>query len=767
MKNKNYMSFLVSYLFVALLPFLISLLSYNESLKVTKADAQQSNLASLERSRDIIDQRIQEMDKFLTQLSIVAKESSLSIAKSPYEDTTTIIKIMDFQTNLRPYLSINSFVTELYVFFKNPKVVISPRMSFLKYEQFYGEFFKYSNFAIEQWNDRILNTKNNKVFFPSSTVSIDGINKNMMMYVQSFPIDIGFKGNIIALIPEAEIKEIMDISYMKGNGYFSIADKQNNILVSSQSDFNLNLQDDIDFGNKASNNLVKTIDGNKMLISYTVSPYNGWKYVAAMPYAVVMHKLVYVKRMMIFFAMINVFLIIAGATLMAYQKSKPMKRVMSLFKEKFQITFNGKQDEIDMLDMSLTNLISNNKRMKENIEKQVPMLKNAFFQKLLNGNLGDKNETRWFMDQLNIDELKGEMVVMLVKIKADPLPALGRELDVLSAVKLFVNSKFLKHSNNMYYYDMDYSTGVFIIGSEKGTMNELEISLERIAADLYTSAHENYGVSLVFSVGGQVSDYTSISKSFDEAIEALNYKLVLKDKKIIWYHKISKNTQYYYYPLDSEMRLVSCVKECNLKMIDSIIERIYSENFSKRNISASMARCLISDMNYTLVKIIESLKHEDFYELEDIEGKLSQVDNYYDVEMIFSFFHDMYRQICETIKDFKNSNKTESTIEIIVRYVENNYTDQELNMAAVADKFNLSGSYLSRAFKEHTGETFSCFIERIRISEACKLLISSDNIEDTAKMVGYNSINAFRKTFKKMLGMTPSEYRSKSLETFL
>lgn len=762
MKNKNYINLLISYLFVSLIPFLISLISYNESLKVTKIDAQQSNLATLERSRDIIDQRIQEMDKFLTQLSIVLNESSLAIAKSPYEDTTTIIKIMDFQKNLRPYLSTNSFVNELYVFFKNPKVVVSPRMSFLNYNQFYGDFFKFSNFEFEQWNERILNIKNNKVFFPSSTISIDGVNKNMIMYVQNFPIDIGFKGNIVALIPEAEIKTIMENSYMKGYGYFSITDKQNNILVSSQPGINVNLFNDIDFGKKVSNSLVKTIDGEKIMLSYTVSPYNGWKYIAAMPYSVVMHKLDYIKRMMTFFALINIFLIVLGATIMAYQKSKPMKRVISLFKDKFEITFSGKQDEIDMIDISLTNLISNNKTMKENIERQMPMLRNSFFQKLLNGNLGDINETRWFMDQLNIGELKGEMVVMIVKIKSNPLSTIGKELNVFSAVKLLVNNKFLRHLNNMYYYDMDYSTGVFIIGSQDGNLDELEVSLEKIADDLCKFAHESYGVSLVLSVGGPVYDYTSVRKSFDEALEALNYKLLLKDRRIIWHHRISKNTQYYYYPLDSEMRLVSCVKERNLKMIDSIIEKIYSENFSKRNISAAMAKYLISDMNYTLVKIIESLKHEYYYEIQDIEGELLQIDSYNDVDIIFTFFHDMYRQICGAIKNCKNSNKTAKNIESIVKYVEDNYMDQDLNMAAVADRFNLSGSYLSRVFKEHTGETFSCYIERIRINSACNLLLSNDNIESISKMVGYNSINAFRKTFKKMLGMTPSEYRSKS-----
>lgn len=93
------------------------------------------------------------------------------------------------------------------------------------------------------------------------------------------------------------------------------------------------------------------------------------------------------------------------------------------------------------------------------------------------------------------------------------------------------------------------------------------------------------------------------------------------------------------------------------------------------------------------------------------------------------------------------------------RYIANNCSSP-LSLADVADKINISSRQLQRIFAEQTGETFSSYLEHIRISRVCSdLLESFQSMEDIAFNNGFSSSNYLYRVFKKRLGMTPSQYK--------
>lgn len=71
-----------------------------------------------------------------------------------------------------------------------------------------------------------------------------------------------------------------------------------------------------------------------------------------------------------------------------------------------------------------------------------------------------------------------------------------------------------------------------------------------------------------------------------------------------------------------------------------------------------------------------------------------------------------------------------------------------------------SRSILNRKFKETTGMTLIAFVTKLRIEYACNLLTSSDySVIDVAEAASYDSLSHFNHVFKRVVGMTPSEYR--------
>lgn len=100
-------------------------------------------------------------------------------------------------------------------------------------------------------------------------------------------------------------------------------------------------------------------------------------------------------------------------------------------------------------------------------------------------------------------------------------------------------------------------------------------------------------------------------------------------------------------------------------------------------------------------------------------------------------------------------------IDELTKYIRTNF-GQKLTLELLAERLHFSREYLSRCFKEYTGKNISEFIAETRISHAKQMLRSlSFSIEYIGEYCGYQSPATFQKAFKKIVGVSPSEYRRK------
>lgn len=106
---------------------------------------------------------------------------------------------------------------------------------------------------------------------------------------------------------------------------------------------------------------------------------------------------------------------------------------------------------------------------------------------------------------------------------------------------------------------------------------------------------------------------------------------------------------------------------------------------------------------------------------------------------------------------------TEETIATVKAYAES-HLHEDISLVKLADLVDLNPTYLSRFFRQHTGLTLSDFIQDIRLNRAKQLLADpAVRVQDIAVALGYGAASNFGRSFKKLTGMTPQEYRE---ETF-
>ncbi|MFD0961033.1 response regulator [Paenibacillus chungangensis] len=150
----------------------------------------------------------------------------------------------------------------------------------------------------------------------------------------------------------------------------------------------------------------------------------------------------------------------------------------------------------------------------------------------------------------------------------------------------------------------------------------------------------------------------------------------------------------------------------------------------------------------------------------DLKGDVP-IEHIYDpnqhagLEAMLSFFGELGERLAE-----HNANQQKERSHDIIGRVHSyihQYLHEELSLTKLAEIVYLSPPYLSRMYKQITGQGLLEYINEMRIQRGKLLLKQTDiKIQDIASEVGFESAPYFTRLFRKKTGMTPQEYRESS-----
>ena len=143
---------------------------------------------------------------------------------------------------------------------------------------------------------------------------------------------------------------------------------------------------------------------------------------------------------------------------------------------------------------------------------------------------------------------------------------------------------------------------------------------------------------------------------------------------------------------------------------------------------------------------------------------LEEPVNVYKEIFLSTSIHDLYnnvKSIIDVVATHMLPHQRQSNyiIENVQKYIEVNY-NKEMNLLAFARHVHVSSSYLSRLYKKETGETLTEAITKFRLEKAKELISNTDlKTYKIASLVGIDDPAYFSQTFKKYVGMSPTEYK--------
>ncbi len=113
-----------------------------------------------------------------------------------------------------------------------------------------------------------------------------------------------------------------------------------------------------------------------------------------------------------------------------------------------------------------------------------------------------------------------------------------------------------------------------------------------------------------------------------------------------------------------------------------------------------------------------------------------------------------------SLRDNVSHNKYKDVVDKVIKYIEENYSDEELTLNKLADVVMFSPNHLSMIFSQQTGSTLSRYLIDYRIGKAKEALkCTSKKSSEIALEIGYRDPHYFSYVFKKATGLTPTQYR--------
>ena len=266
--------------------------------------------------------------------------------------------------------------------------------------------------------------------------------------------------------------------------------------------------------------------------------------------------------------------------------------------------------------------------------------------------------------------------------------------------------------------------------------------------------NEEYVGKMFITVGSAVSKITDIKSSYTEADELLKNRFKYLHCGVVTSETVSGDSGSTDETEELVNNIYAYIEINDIDKLAAVLERFQmsmcSGAYSAERIKVNCITAVM-EIKSRLIKSVGDKKTEHFLNDEFI-AKMGEKASLFDIiELMKKTFTDLS---CTYF-----GRTTKSTMERVVQYIQSNYSS-ELRLEQLATIFGYNRAYLGKVFHQYTGENFNNYLDRIRITEAKRLLASEQyKVYEVAEMVGYTNINYFHNKFKKYVGISPLNYK--------
>ncbi len=202
--------------------------------------------------------------------------------------------------------------------------------------------------------------------------------------------------------------------------------------------------------------------------------------------------------------------------------------------------------------------------------------------------------------------------------------------------------------------------------------------------------------------------------------------------------------------------IIDAINSADMQTIKAVIDRFH-EVIVKELVSPDIVSEYINNIIFNILDLFDDRNKE----LLDVLSRWRILKESFRLThtLVHNFMLEMAYDCSSMYAELKK-NMSYGVVGDIIEYLKKDYSNENLSLRWIAEKYYLTPAYLGRIFKIKTGVTFNHFLLQIRIKEAKKLLQCSQyKIYEIAKLVGFSDANYFYIKFQESENVSPTVYR--------
>ena len=727
-KGNFFRTLIISYIIILIIPIFISVFSYIESLRIIDNEVNEFRDMVLTQFRQNIDSALEEIESIADYI-IWNPEIKWIVntagggGNSPEKETLNIIN------RLKSLGRTSSLIKRIYILGSTKK---EPDADSL--------FYFPEDYSGKKFNWKALPFGGNKQYIT------DASGTDSIVYLKKIPIlSPGTASAYTAIFLDRKKleKRLMNMEWLSRGGGI-IYDRDNNPIVSS-------------FDNLPG----KSALHKEYVESVKQSEINGWKYVSILSKSFLYQKVTYLRIVIIFSVILCAVSGLLAAYLLAVRNYDPVKNILGLFMKK-----GAETDEFSFIENSINEILTVNRDMREKLDRQKELLKKRFLSRLISGRNIRSSES--VLESCRTYDISADCklyVVIIYHIEDFSVSELSGEIawklyqDTIESVSF---AFFDKDVFKTWFTEIDGQI-VELIGVESTVVEEdVYIKISSFADELMARLEKLSSPLITTAVSNIHDNIDSVSLAYNEALEAIEYELLIGKGNIIFYKNLpeSETSVSSFAPvIDIQIRVINSIRGGDFPSARKIMSA-FTDKMMAEKINLNIVKSRMSSLVTTVLDILNIMNFQG----EELTGRQDEIissllkcSNIPDLQNFLDLFFDFLEN---SIQTDKSNRKADTIVSEAADYIRNNYTDNNLSGGLVAESQDVTIQYLSMIFKKKKGTGLLDYIHLTRIKK-CKEYLKETRltVKEIAVKTGYYNDLAFIRSFKKYEGTTPGKYR--------
>lgn len=655
---------------------------------------------------------------------------------------------------------VSSYVDNMYLYIDNKRIYRSDGADDFNF--FFNSVRRYEKYDASFWQNKLIENHNFEVLEASDVRTSGSDTKKKVVPILSAQY---IEGHMTVLVSDLSVQAMAEL--MEGNSLFPdtryfIMDQQGRMIVDTGS-FNEAEINEITAGLYSGQTQTQKMkmQGQPSLVAHVSSETVGWSYYSVTPQTAYNHQASSVLSIIFWICLI---LIVVGVILSfifsvnLYNPIRNMRDVLiqSETTKSWEDEMGG--NELEVIGRGIRKLLETNDIANRRFSLfSSEFLDNAFTSLIRGVPLVHQESFYRMLNEVGFENGRYLCCCILFRFR----DAFYEEIQdterfiILEKLKKVIWGVLQQHVT-CYLIEYEHNAYVGIVKLDPNSdKNKLMKGLENIKQ---TFGYDVKYCDIIIGVGKDYPDIQDIVKSYNEAITAIGNKPDHRDMVIMDAADLQIEHNYYYSFLE-ENKIINGLKFGDLEFLERSVDELIKMN-KDRGTSHQYLDALLMELFSTGNRYLAGKKldlHSFLSEKEQISlNSKGLLPHEFDAraKLLLTFYQRIIGQTAT-----KSERKTNHVVPLIIAYINEHYSEN-LYLEMIADEMGMSPKYISRIFKEITGQNLTDYISLIRINKAKQYLSETSLlIGDISSKVGIHSRSTFLRLFKKYEGITPMDYR--------